>query len=374
MKHSSVDMARATPERTPVPPEERREQHAWRSAEPGADAILPERDQLASLLGLEKLDAVKTVLDRALLHPIGESAANRGKRFRGQLVTFSYRLLNGDMPSSLRAAKNCRLAAEAIEFIHSGSLIIDDIEDGSAMRRGRPALHLRYPMPIALNAGNWLYFWPFEIFQNLALPEPQRLHIYESCHRTLLRAHFGQAIDLGAEIDTLAQPAVAEVCMASMRLKTGALMGFAALLGGAVAARPNACLSILDDFGRDLGVGLQMFDDLGNVIGRCEPVKRYEDLMLSRPSWVWATAAANSTAAEYQEFLAAVRRLPDSTDLEGWLDDHGVIERTRESAKQYLDLSFNVLTKRLAAAGERWSLRAFNELRDLGEDIAVAYG
>lgn len=374
MKNPSMDTARATPARMPMHTDERREQHAWRSAAAGAETILPEREQLAEILGLDDLGAVEEVLHRALLNAIRESTATHGKRFRGQLVAFSYRLLSGDTPSSLQAAKNCRLAAEAIEFIHAGSLVIDDIEDGSAMRRGRPALHLRYPMPIALNAGNWLYFWPFELFQKLALAEDRLLHIYESCHRTLLRAHFGQAIDLGAEIDTLDQSQVTEVCMASMRLKTGALMGFAALLGGAVAGTPDVSLSILDDFGRDLGVGLQMFDDLGNVIGRCDPVKRYEDLMLSRPSWVWACAAANSTAADYREFLAAVRRLPDSAALEVWLEGHDVIRQTRQSAKQYLDLSFTELEKRLAAAGEHWSRRAFNEMRDLGEEIAVAYG
>ncbi len=130
--------------------------------------------------------------------------------------------------------------------------------------------------------------------------DPDDLHLtYDRCHRTLLRAHFGQALDLGAKVDTLNQATVAEVCMSSMRLKTGALMGFAALLGGAIAQAPEKLLIVLDDFGRDLGVALQMFDDIGNVIGKCEPSKRFEDLILSRPSWVWATAARVSAPEIY---------------------------------------------------------------------------
>ena len=229
-------------------------------------------------------------------------------------------------------------------------------------------------MPIALNAGNWLYFWPFDLFKELALPKDRLLHIYESCHRTLLRAHLGQAIDLGAKVDTLAQKEVENVCIASMRLKTGALMGFAALLGAVISASSGRVLSILDDFGRDLGVALQMHDDLGNAIGKCEPCKRYEDLMLSRPSWVWACAAANSTPRDYQDFLATVRRLPDSADLEAWLADHDIVELTRQSARKYLELSFSALENRLGAAGAHWSRRVFDELRHLGEEIAVAYG
>ena len=133
--------------------------------------ILPARERWSELLGLEVCGAVEQILRRALLGPIEELTSIRGKRIRGQLVTFSYRLLCGDLPDTALAEKRCRLAAEAVEFIHAGSLIVDDIEDGSPVRRGRPALHLRHGMPVALNAGNWLYFWPFDLFKELARTE-----------------------------------------------------------------------------------------------------------------------------------------------------------------------------------------------------------
>lgn len=375
MKNSTLDIREIVPPPIIMRPDPWTEKDdRGHSVKDSIETILPAREQWSELLGLEECAAVEQILQRALLDPIEELTSIRGKRIRGQLVTFSYHLLSGDIPASALAEKRCRLAAEAVEFIHAGSLIVDDIEDGSAVRRGRPALHLRYAMPIALNAGNWLYFWPFDLLKELALPKDQLLHIYESCHRTLLRAHFGQAIDLGAKINTLAQKDVGSVCAASIRLKTGALMGFAALLGAVISASSGRVLPILDDFGRDLGVALQMYDDLGNAIGKCEPSKRYEDLMLARPSWVWACAAANSTRRDYQEFLATVRRLPDSADLEAWLAAHDIIEQTRQSARKYLDRSFSALEKRLGAAGAHWSRRAFDELRDLGEEIAVAYG
>ena len=201
------------------------------------------------------------------------------------------------------AQKRCRLAAEAIEFIHAGSLIVDDIEDGSSVRRGRPALHLRHGMPIALNAGNWLYFWPFDLFKELALPKDRLLHIYESVTAPCC-ARISARPSISAPRSTRWRKRTwSNVCVASIRLKTGALMGFAALLGAVISASSGRVLSILDDFGRDLGVALQMFDDLGNAIGKCEPSKRYEDLTLARPSWVWACAAVNSTPRDYQEFL-----------------------------------------------------------------------
>jgi hypothetical protein len=56
------------------------------------------------------------------------------------------------------------------------------------------------------------------------------------------------------------------------------------------------------------------------------------------------------------------------------LGEHDIVPQTRRSARNYLDLSFDALKDQLDATGARWSRRALEELRDLGEEIAVAYG
>lgn len=354
-------------------------QHHAESRNPTAGAASTEGDivadgHLAELLGLDSAGVVGELLRNSLLNPVSALTSNRGKRVRAQLVSMAYRLVHGDGTASLVAAKQCRACADVVELIHAGSLIVDDIEDGSQLRRGQPALHVQYGMPLALNTGNWLYFWPFELLQQSGLPKDQLLLAYERYHRTLLRAHFGQAIDLGAKVQYLPQQAVSEICLAGMKLKTGALMGFSATFGGAIAGASEKVLSVLDEFGVDLGVALQMFDDLGNVIGKCDPLKRYEDLLLSRPSWVWACAAQESDPYAYEAFLAAVGLLPDATSLEKWFESHDLVEATRKSAREYLERAFVRLERRLAANEVAWSARAFNELRQLGEEIAVAYG
>lgn len=335
---------------------------------------LPGDRRLAELLGFVAAPAVGVVLADALLRPISDLISNPGKQVRAQLVSFSYRLLSGDHVRSAAMEKRCRSCADVIELIHAGSLIVDDIEDGSEMRRGRPALHVRYGMPTALNAGNWLYFWPFELLKGAGFAEDDLVIVYEKYQRTLLRAHYGQALDLGTRVDSLPQYEVSEVCLAAMRLKTGALMGFAAFLGAMLADGSEMLVAALDEFGRELGVALQMFDDLGNVIGKCEPAKRYEDLILSRPSWIWACAAQTSSPEDYREFIAAARKLPEAAELDRWLARHPVMEETRQSARAHLERSFENLKQRLNAQRVHWSTRAFDELCALGEAIAVAYG
>jgi geranylgeranyl pyrophosphate synthase len=338
------------------------------------NGFLADNANLTKLLGLECGASLEDIIEIALLGPVKELTSNHGKRIRGQLVHFGYRLVTEGNPSPVIVAKQCRTCAEVVELIHAGSLIVDDIEDGSRIRRGKPALHIRYGLPIALNAGNWLYFWPFELVKALELPRETTLSVYEYYHQTLLRAHFGQAIDLGSRVDSLLQGCVAEVCRASMELKTGALMGFAMVLGGAIGGAPKATMLVLDDFGRELGVALQMFDDLGNLLGIREPSKRYEDLMLYRPSWAWACAAKASLPNGYQQFVSAVNQLPDTRELEAWINQHNFIETMRESARNQLESAYNRLREGLESQHARWSPRAFEELRKLGEEIALAYG
>jgi hypothetical protein len=66
--------------------------------------------------------------------------------------------------------------------------------------------------------------------------------------------------------------------------------------------------------------------------------------------------------------------LPDATLLEKWLDAQDLIDFTRRRARTQLELAFTRLEKRLAENDAQWSARALNDLRQLGEEIAVAYG
>jgi geranylgeranyl pyrophosphate synthase len=158
-----------------------------------------------------------------------------------------------------------------------------------------------------------------------------------------------------------------------MKLKTGALMGFATILGGSVGGASEWVLPILDDFGREFGVALQMFNDLGNLIGKCEPSKRYEDLKLYRPSWVWA-CAAGAAPKHYQQFCTAVASLPDADDLEIWTGEHNLVQQVRATADHHLDAAFRRLEKRLIHNGVPSSPSVFDELRRLGDEITIAYG
>jgi geranylgeranyl pyrophosphate synthase len=242
------------------------------------------------------------LFERALLASTRSFLERPGKAFRARLVEGAF-LVAGGKPGALP-----RAAHEAIELLHAGSLIVDDIEDGADERRGAPALHRQVGTPRALNAGNWLYFVALSRLAELPLSALRERDLTRAAHVCLMRCHEGQALDLGLRISELRRSDVRGVAEATSRLKTGALVGFAARLGATVARAPARDVEALVRFGEQLGVALQMLDDLTSFTCDERAHKAYEDLRAERPSFIWTFAAETLDEVTYKHLSLQVKR------------------------------------------------------------------
>lgn len=222
--------------------------------------------------------------ERALAGPVAEFLNRPGKRFRGELVSLAWKLAGREdnPPAALPLV---------LELLHAGSLIVDDIQDGSVQRRGRAALHRQVGLPVALNTGNWLYFWPLTLLSELGLPAAVECRLHRLTEAAVRRCHEGQALDLTARIGDLHPSEVRSVCRLMSEWKTGSLMGLAAALGATAAGGDDTIVEALDQFGIRLGVALQMQNDLCELSGAAGPLKHPEDLVHGRVTWPWAWAA-----------------------------------------------------------------------------------
>jgi len=272
--------------------------------------------RLAKVLGTEHR-VPPHLWDAALVGPLMDFLGRPGKEFRARLVHLGWQLSERSHPPPPELPL-------IIEALHSGSLIVDDIEDESHERRGAPALHRRYGLPRALNAGNFLYFWALELLTRLNLPPITELALQRAFIRTLLACHQGQALDLAVDVTRLAQTEVKPTVSAVTRLKTGKLCELAAQMGALAGGASQSKARAIADFGRELGVGLQMLDDLGGLNSERRAHKGHEDLRHARPTWPWAWAAealsthaygkmqmlgrAVSTGSEHPEALASQLR------------------------------------------------------------------
>ena len=111
-------------------------------------------------------------LSRALIRPVRAVADRGGKSWRSYVALACCDAVGGDSQPYLSW-----LALP--ELMHVGSLLVDDVQDGSTVRRGGPAAHVLYGEGPSLNAGAACYFLPHLFMEQTRLPDSARLRIYE---------------------------------------------------------------------------------------------------------------------------------------------------------------------------------------------------
>lgn len=120
-----------------------------------------------------------------------------------------------------------------VEFPHNASLIHDDIEDESGLRRGKPAVHLIYGNDAAINSGSFLYFLPLAALEAWDAPPVSKNRVFSLWAAHMRRLHLGQSMDIAWHNSPGAPETAGYYLMCG--LKTGCLARFAALLGLAAA-------------------------------------------------------------------------------------------------------------------------------------------
>jgi len=183
-----------------------------------------------------------------------------GKRLRPILVLWSCEALGGHRSDAWPAAL-------AVEFVHTFSLIHDDLPaiDNDDLRRGRPTSHVRFGEAMAILAGDALLAHAFTLLGASPLP-PDRIaaSIAELAQATGPAGLIGGEV---ADIEGERQPADADRVRRIHDAKTARLIQAACRLGAiAASASPDAC-DTLFRFGRHLGLAFQATDDLLDVQG-----------------------------------------------------------------------------------------------------------
>lgn len=215
---------------------------------------------------------VEAALDALLPRPAGPAtrlleamryaSLGGGKRLRALLALSSADLFGVPRPRALRAAA-------AIEMLHAYSLVHDDLPcmDDDDLRRGRPTVHRAFDEATAVLAGDGLQAQAFAVLADPAThPEAAvRAELVAGLAAAAgpLGMVGGQAIDLAAESHAAAgrQLDLAEVTELQA-LKTGALIGFAAMAGAILGQAPDSARAALAAYAADLGLAFQIADDL----------------------------------------------------------------------------------------------------------------
>lgn len=290
-------------------------------------------------------------LSGLLLNPVRELLAGPSKKVRSGLLLASAGLSSRDGLDP-KIIKQCHDLAEVLENLHAGSLIIDDIQDQAVVRRGLPTLHEQLGVPLAINAGNWLYFKALKLIEKAELAPDFELRLYRLCHDTLFEGHLGQALDVGICIDEIEQSRVPTICYAAMTMKSGALISLAAEAGARAARAPEDLVEAFATFGQSFGCALQMFNDLGEFVRSTSGLNK--DLFLRRPSWIWAVASESLAPADYASLakrLGSIARSEDMMAINEVLREKNLLQEARVRAQEKMQECMALLSVSLKKHG-----------------------
>ncbi|RJE82981.1 polyprenyl synthetase family protein [Paracoccus onubensis] len=180
-----------------------------------------------------------------------------GKRLRPMLTLAAAKLL--DYPG----AYHIHLAA-TVEFIHTATLLHDDVVDESRQRRGRPTANLLWDNKSSVLVGDYLFARSFQL-----MVEPGNLRTLEILANASATIAEGEVLQLTAAQDLKTDESV---YLQVIRGKTAALFSAATKVGGVIANAPEQQVEALFDYGDALGIAFQIVDDLLDYGGATETI------------------------------------------------------------------------------------------------------
>jgi octaprenyl-diphosphate synthase len=213
----------------------------------------PSIDSLLALVN-DDLERVNTVIHRNMQSPVAtipELAAHLidagGKRLRPMLTLAAARLCGYE------GERHVNLAA-CVEFIHTATLLHDDVVDGSDMRRGRKAANIIFGNKSSVLVGDFLFSRAFEL-----MVEDGSLDVLRILSNASSVIAEGEVMQLRTANNTeTSETAYLEVIEA----KTAKLFAAACEVGAAVAERPKVEREALVGFGHNIGIAFQLVDDI----------------------------------------------------------------------------------------------------------------
>src|SRR5690554_4174513 len=300
------------------------------SLEPLMALVASDMNQVNSVI-LDRMQSEIPLIPKLAGHLI----AGGGKRMRPMLTLAAAKLIGygGD--------RHFKLAA-AVEFIHTATLLHDDVVDGSDLRRGKTTANLVFGNPATVLVGDFLFARAFELM------------VEDGSLKVLKILSHASAVIAQGEVDQLtAQRRIEtneERYLHIIGAKTAALFAAASRISAVVAERNEEEERALDDYGRNLGIAFQLVDDAIDYDTGTEDMgkDRGDDFREGKMTLPVILAYARGDADErrfWQDAVAGFRiedeDLAHAVDL---IRRHGAVEATRERARYFAERACDALS------------------------------
>ena len=312
----------------------------------------PSLDALMTLVGNDMNGVNSVILERmqskvALIPELaGHLIAGGGKRMRPMLTLACAALLG------YPGTRHHKLAA-AVEFIHTATLLHDDVVDGSGLRRGRQAANLIWGNPASVLVGDFLFSRAFELM------------VEDGSLKVLRILSHASAVIAEGEVEQLtAQRQVdtdEEQYLSIIGAKTAALFAAACRVAPVVAEADEDAELALESYGKNLGIAFQLTDDVIDYTSDAATMGKGvgEDFRDGKMTLPVILAYARGGPEDRQFWRAAIagerQSGEDLTQAIALLRSSGALDETIEHARQYSRRAIDALAK-FAASKARSAL------------------
>lgn len=296
-------------------------------------------DQLQKLIAVD-MQAVDRVIrdqlhsDVVLIRQVAEYIiGGGGKRLRPALVLLAAGALGYQ-------GKNHHALAAVVEFIHTATLLHDDVVDESALRRGQPTANTLFGNAASVLVGDFVYSRAFQMMVDVG--EMRVLEVLADATNVIAEGEVLQLMNCrNADIDE-------ESYLQVIRYKTAKLFEAAGRLGAILAGASAQAEQALATYGSHLGTAFQLIDDALDYSGEAGVIGKNigDDLAEGKPTLPLIHAMRNGTAAE----AALVRRAVSTgglAELDGVLEAirrSGALDYTRRQAQAEADAAREALS------------------------------
>ncbi len=318
-----------------------------------------DRDKIEFTLSSVKYSHDARPADAAIAAPVWDLLDRGGKRWRPVLFEMVLESLGGDIK---KYGDLCVL----FEVIHNGSLVADDVEDSSELRRGKECIHKLFGIDVAVNVGSAMYYLPLLVLLRGEYPKDIKLKIYETYSQELINIHFGQAMDIAwhrglAGADNIGESEYLQMCA----LKTGTLARLAAKVGAIAAGANDKVIEKMGALAEAVGIGFQIQDDILNltaVSGKNQFTKDYigSDISEGKRTLIVIHALSKSNPADKKNLVDILKsHTADKNKIKeaiAILEKYGSIDYARKFAERLVLAAWN------AAKGEMKESEAEHEL------------
>ncbi|EAR95693.2 polyprenyl synthetase protein (macronuclear) [Tetrahymena thermophila SB210] len=303
-------------------------------------------------------------LTKAISEPVWDLLDRGGKRWRPILCIILAEAFNLGQEDVKEIASLC-------EIVHNGTLVVDDIEDNSTVRRDKKCVHLIYGVDISINAGNMMYFAPLHILlKSNKYTDQQKLRFAKIYAEEMTQLHLGQGWDiLWHNTDKLEGRIPTEQQYLQMTAhKTGVLARLSSRL---ICAAVNTSVEdemTISRFSERIGVAFQIQDDILNLEG--EEYKKTkgqsgEDIHEGKMSLIVLHSLQNSQPEDKDRLF---KILSSHTDNQDEIDEAiALVKKTdsisysRKVAQELVQTAWNDIENLLPASRSKQLLKLLAE-------------